>query len=81
MDAAYRQIGTIDFSRDILSRDQRQLLVIPDSNSGWADLGSPRRVVETLMRNRIEPSWLRKMRDFPRLLEEIRITGPSGQAA
>ena len=81
MDAAYRQIGTIDFSRDILSRGQRQLLVIPDSNSGWADFGSPRRVVETLIRNRIVPSWLRKMRDVPRLLEEMTGVGPSDQPA
>ena len=81
MDAAYHRIPTIDFSRDVLSRDQRQLLVIPDGNSGWADLGNPRRVIETLIRNQIEPSWLRKMRDVPRLLEEITVVGPSAQAA
>jgi len=77
MDAAYNSIRTIDFSRDVLSRDQRQLLVIPDGNSGWADLGNPVRVIETLIRNRIVPSWLRKMRDVPRLFEEITGVGPS----
>jgi len=71
MDVAYRQIETIDFSKDVLSRDQRKLLVIPDKNSGWADLGNPLRVMETLIRNRIEPSWFRKIRDFPPLLEEL----------
>src|SRR5258705_11409407 len=71
MDAAYNNTRTIDFSRDVLSRDQRQLLVIPDGNSGWADLGNPVRVIETLIRNRIEPSWLRKIRDVPHLLKKI----------
>ena len=77
MDIAYNNTRTIDFSRDVLSREQRQLLVIPDGNSGWADLGNPVRVIETLIRNRIVPSWLRKMRDVPRLFEEITGVGPS----
>jgi len=28
--------------------------------SGWADLGSPARVLETLTRNGIEPEWVRE---------------------
>lgn len=80
-DAAYRDMGAIDFSKDVLSQDQRQLLVIPDEVSGWADLGNPVRVIETLIRNRIVPSWLRKMLDVPRLLEEIIGLGPSDQTA
>jgi len=83
MDTAYNNTRTIDFSRDVLSREQRQLLVIPDGNSGWADLGNPVRVIETLIRNRIEPSWLRKIRDVPHLLKKItvirrRTSNPSG---
>ena len=81
MDAAYNNTRTIDFSRDVLSRDQRQLLVIPDGNSGWADLGNPVRVIETLIRNRIEPSWLRKIRDVPHLLKKITVVGPSAHRA
>jgi len=77
MDTAYNNTRTIDFSRDVLSREQRQLLVIPDGNSGWADLGNPVRVIETLIRNRIEPSWLRKIRDLPHLLKKITGVGPS----
>src|ERR1700741_3940498 len=80
-DAAYRDMGAIDFSKHVLSQDQRQLLVIPDEVSGWADLGDPVRVIETLIRNRIVPSWWRKMLDVPRLLEEIIGPGPSDQAA
>jgi hypothetical protein len=56
---------------NVLSQDQGQLLVIQDEVSGWADFGNPVRVIETLIRNRIAPSWLRKMRDVPRLFEEI----------
>ena len=70
-------MGSIDFSKHVLSQDQRPLLVIEDEVSGWADLGNPVRVIETLVRNRIVPSWLRKMRDVPRLFEEITGVGPS----
>jgi hypothetical protein len=31
-----------------------------DRDSGWADLGSPRRVFETLTRNGIHPDWVRE---------------------
>ena len=70
-DAAYRDMEAIDFSKHVLSQNQRQLLVIQNEVLGWADLGNPVRVIETLIRNRIVPSWLRKMREVPRLLEEI----------
>jgi mannose-1-phosphate guanylyltransferase len=60
MEDAYRNIETIDFSKDVLSMDQRQLLVIPDASSGWADLGNPGRVIDTL--SQIEPEWLNEMR-------------------
>jgi len=75
--AAYRDMGSIDVSKHVLSQDQRQLLVIQDEVSGWAVLGNPVRVIETLMRNRILPSWLRKMRDVLRLFEEITGVRPS----
>jgi Helix-turn-helix domain len=39
-----------------------RLLVLPDAASGWADLGNPDRVIDTLIQNRIEPEWLREMR-------------------
>jgi len=80
-DAAYRDMEAIDFSKHVLSQNHRQLLVIQDEVSGWADLGNPVRVIETLIRNRIVPSWLRKMRDVPRLLEEITGVRPSAHTA
>jgi mannose-1-phosphate guanylyltransferase len=70
-EVAYRKLESIDFSKHVLSQTQRQLLVIRDEVSGWADLGNPRRVIETLLGNRIVPSWLRQTLDVPRLLEEI----------
>jgi len=80
-DAAFRGMEVIDFSKHVLSQNQSQLLVIQDEVSGWADLGNPVRVIETLVRNRIVPSWLRKMRDVPRLLDEFTGIGPSDQTA
>ena len=62
LDSAYRDMGAIDFSKDVLSREPRRLLVIPDADSGWADLGTPDRVIETLARDGIEPEWMREMR-------------------
>jgi hypothetical protein len=35
------------------------LLAVPDTTSGWADLGSPTRVMDILTRNKIQPAWLR----------------------
>ena len=80
-DTAYRDMSAIDFSKHVLSQDQRRLLVIQDEVSGWADLGNAVRVIETLIRNRIVPSWLGKMRDVPRLLEEIPGVGASDHTA
>ena len=81
LDTAYRTMEAIDFSKHVLSRDPSQLLVLKDEGSGWADLGNPRRVIDTLIRNRIVPSWLRKVLDVPRLLEEITGVRPSAHTA
>jgi mannose-1-phosphate guanylyltransferase len=60
--SAYRDIDSIDFSRDVLSRESRSLLVMEDAISGWADLGHPERVISILDRHQIEPRWLSEMR-------------------
>jgi mannose-1-phosphate guanylyltransferase len=62
LDGAYLDLDTIDFSMVVLGREPHRLLVIPDAASGWADLGDPDRVIETLLQNQIEPDWLREMR-------------------
>ena len=41
----YDEIETIDFSRDVLTREPRSLLVMEDTTSGWADFGNPERVI------------------------------------
>jgi mannose-1-phosphate guanylyltransferase len=61
LDATYRGVRAVDFSRDVLAREADRLLVLRDSTSGWADLGNPARVVDTLVRNRIETEWLREL--------------------
>jgi mannose-1-phosphate guanylyltransferase len=55
---AYGPLPPVDFSRDILAPQAHRLLVLRDQASGWADLGSPARVLDTLTRNGIQPEWL-----------------------
>jgi len=62
LEAVYRGIRPIDFSREVLAPLPGRLLVVRDAGSGWADLGNPERVIDTLVRNRIEPAWLNDMR-------------------
>jgi mannose-1-phosphate guanylyltransferase len=57
LDAAYAPLDTVDFSRDVLANLPHRLLVLRDRTSGWADLGSPARVLDTLSRNGIQPEW------------------------
>lgn len=62
IEAVYRSVRPIDFSREVLAPLPDRLLVVRDAGSGWADLGNPARVIDTLVRNRIEPAWLNEMR-------------------
>ena len=48
LDLAYPPLDTVDFSRDVLANLPQRLLVLRDRTSGWADLGSPARVHDTL---------------------------------
>jgi len=58
--AAYASVPSVDFSRDILAHQAKRLLVVRDSTSGWADLGSPDRVVGLLSKKANPPAWLRQ---------------------
>jgi mannose-1-phosphate guanylyltransferase len=62
LERAYLEMDTIDFSMAVLGREPHRLLVMPDSASGWTDLGNPDRVIETLTQHEIKPDWLRQMR-------------------
>lgn len=55
---AYARLPSVDFSRDILAHQANRLLVLRDSGSGWADLGSPDRVLG-LLAKKVKPAWLR----------------------
>lgn len=51
----YEQLPALDFSRDILQRSADLLRVMCVPPCGWSDLGTPRRVVQTVSRVRSEP--------------------------
>ena len=58
----YEQLPTLDFSRDILQRSPELLRVMTVPACGWSDLGTPKRVVETVSRFRSEASAFRPSR-------------------
>ena len=62
LDSSYRSLPSIDFSRDVLASQPERLVVIRDTMSGWTDLGNPKRVFDTLERQRIAPPWLQSSR-------------------
>jgi mannose-1-phosphate guanylyltransferase len=59
LEVAYRVIPAVDLSRQVLAPQPHRLLTVRDTTSGWADLGSPTRVMDILARNNIQPAWLR----------------------
>ena len=63
LDKIYSSIALCDFSRSVLSRVPRRLLVLQDTTSGWTDLGSPRRVIDLLTRDIVHQGaeWTRLM--------------------
>ena len=48
--ALYPQLPTLDFSRDVVQGQESRLRVLTVPACGWSDLGTPRRVAETLSR-------------------------------
>jgi hypothetical protein len=57
---AHAPLPSVDFSRDILAHQAKRLLVLRDSGSGWADLGSPDRVLDLVAKNGDQPAWFRQ---------------------
>jgi mannose-1-phosphate guanylyltransferase len=72
LDAAYAPLDTVDFSRAVLANLPHRLLVLRDRRSGWADLGSPARVLDTLSRNGIQPEWARGRETASLIVDEPR---------
>jgi mannose-1-phosphate guanylyltransferase len=58
LDRLYGQIPSADFSKAVLTRMPRRLVVLQDAASGWTDFGSPGRVTDVLASRGIPPSWL-----------------------
>jgi len=58
LDEIYGAVPACDFSRAVLARVPRRLLVLQDTMSGWTDLGSPSRVFDLLTRDAVQPAWL-----------------------
>jgi mannose-1-phosphate guanylyltransferase len=48
--ALYPKLPTLDFSRDVVQGQESRLRVLTVPACGWSDLGTPRRVAETLSR-------------------------------
>jgi mannose-1-phosphate guanylyltransferase len=55
---AYELAPRANFSRAVLERSPQTLAVMRLSAVGWRDLGTPRRVIETLDELGIRPDWL-----------------------
>ena len=53
--ALYEDLPELDFSRDVLQRSPSLLRVLTAPACGWSDLGTPRRVGETVNRYRPAP--------------------------
>jgi mannose-1-phosphate guanylyltransferase len=68
---SYARLPSVDFSRDILAHQAKRLLVLRESRSGWADLGSPDRVLGLLAKHVNQPAWTRQTnRSSPSALRE-----------
>jgi mannose-1-phosphate guanylyltransferase len=54
----YHRLPTVNFSEDILARGTERLVTIRVKSVHWSDWGSPHRVVASLRRAGVQPSWL-----------------------
>jgi mannose-1-phosphate guanylyltransferase len=60
LESTFARLPNVDFSRDILAHQTKRLLVLRDSGSGWADLGSADRVLGLLAKDVNQPAWSRQ---------------------
>ena len=77
LQTAYGPLPSVDFSRHILAVQPHRLLAVSDTTSGWADLGSPTRVLDILARDKIQPPWLSEdppIQERPRPQSEVLCT-------
>src|SRR5258708_1298875 len=60
LERAYQDIPAVDLSRQVFAPQPHRSLIVRAVTTGWADLGSPSRVMEILARTNIHPPWLRQ---------------------
>ena len=53
----------VDLAREVFAHQPHRLLTIRDATSGWADLGSPTRVMEILARSNTHLTWWQEGRE------------------
>jgi mannose-1-phosphate guanylyltransferase len=58
MRSVYDQLPTADFSKEVLSVSTEALAVASLGDSGWSDLGDPRRLITTLHESGFENPWV-----------------------
>jgi len=69
LQALYEQLPDVDFSRVIVQGAEERLRVVGTEPCGWTDLGTPKRVIETLRRGRPAPApWRRSIHMPPALV-------------
>lgn len=61
----YSAIGAVDFSSSILAPSSERLIAIRLDGVDWTDLGDPRRVIELILRMKIQerPDWFAEWQD------------------
>lgn len=59
MRSVYDQLPAADFSKEVLSVSTGTLAVARLEDSGWSDLGDPRRLIATLHERGIENPWVK----------------------
>jgi mannose-1-phosphate guanylyltransferase len=58
MEAVYGKVSCPDFAAEVLTHSAPHLTLLPIRGLYWNDLGTPRRVYETLARMQLRPAWM-----------------------
>jgi mannose-1-phosphate guanylyltransferase len=60
-DSLYENLRSVDFSRDVLSVQAQRLVVSRMGETGWSDLGQPKRVLAAIRNAGLAPWWTKKL--------------------
>ena len=63
----YERIHCVDFSREVLAVQTRQLVALRMGHTGWSDLGDPERVMAVLQMAGLEPWWMKEWSQLKRM--------------